>query len=202
MNRELKINRVYKHFKGKEYIVLGESIPQSRISGDLIFENVEHTETAQQLNIFKDNDIFMHWKETNSERLVIYMALYGDYQIYARPYDMFMSEVDRDKYPDVEQKYRMEEVLNIPSGFAIFKPTILPLETNVWWNSFAARIVCVMDADCEDDLSDLNYCIKFNHTDDGYQGWYDIMVHKDEIRVMEEKDIVRFGKNGTMWNKK
>lgn len=118
MNRELKINRVYKHFKGKEYIVLGESIPQSRISGDLIFENVKHTETAQQLNIFKDNDIFMHWKETNSERLVIYMALYGDYQIYARPYDMFMSEVDRDKYPDVEQKYRMEEVLNIPCGYA------------------------------------------------------------------------------------
>lgn len=118
MNRELKINRVYKHFKGKEYIVLGESIPQSRISGDLIFENVKHTETAQQLNIFKDNDIFMHWKETNSERLVVYMALYGDYQIYARPYDMFMSEVDRDKYPDVEQKYRMEEVLNIPCGYA------------------------------------------------------------------------------------
>lgn len=118
MNRELKINRVYKHFKGKEYIVLGESIPQSRISGDLIFENVKHTETAQQLNIFKDNDIFMHWKETNSERLVIYMALYGDYQVYARPYDMFMSEVDRDKYPDVEQKYRMEEVLNIPCGYA------------------------------------------------------------------------------------
>ena len=118
MNRELKINRVYKHFKGKEYIVLGESIPQSRISGNLIFENVKHTETAQQLNIFKDNDIFMHWKQTSSERLVIYMALYGDYKIYARPYDMFMSKVDRIKYPDVEQEYRMEEVLNIPCGYA------------------------------------------------------------------------------------
>lgn len=118
MNRELKINRVYKHFKGKEYIVLGESIPQSRISGDLIFENVKHTETAQQLNIFKDNDIFMHWKQTSSERLVIYMALYGDYKIYARPYDMFMSKVDRIKYPDVEQEYRLEEVLNIPCGYA------------------------------------------------------------------------------------
>ena len=106
MNRELKINRVYKHFKGKEYIVLGESIPQSRISGDLIFENVKHTETAQQLNIFKDNDIFMHWKQTSSERLVIYMALYGDYKIYARPYDMFMSVVDSEKYPQIKSLYR------------------------------------------------------------------------------------------------
>ena len=70
---EIKINGIYKHFKGDYYIVI---------------------------------DVAMHSEE--DREYVVYRALYGDNQLYIREKNMFLSEVDHDKYPDIEQKYRFE----------------------------------------------------------------------------------------------
>ncbi|MCH3932012.1 MAG: DUF1653 domain-containing protein [Megasphaera sp.] len=43
------------------------------------------------------------------ETYVVYKTLYGEYRDFIRPLDMFLSEVDHDKYPDVRQKWRFEK---------------------------------------------------------------------------------------------
>lgn len=71
--REIKVNGIYRHFKGDYYLVV---------------DIANHSETK--------------------EKYVVYRQLYGDMSLWIRPMDMFLSEVDHNKYPNVKQKYRLE----------------------------------------------------------------------------------------------
>ena len=42
------------------------------------------------------------------EKMVVYRELVGNEGLWVRPLDMFLSEVDKKKYPNVKQKYRFE----------------------------------------------------------------------------------------------
>ena len=70
---QIKINGIYKHFKGDYY---------------LLVDVAKHSETG--------------------EDYVVYRKLYEDCALWVRPLDMFLEEVDHEKYPEVDQKYRFQ----------------------------------------------------------------------------------------------
>ncbi len=68
----------------------------------------------------KKNGVYKHFKgdyylvedvathSETKEKYVVYRALYGTNELYIRPMEMFLSKVDKEKYPDVKQEYRFE----------------------------------------------------------------------------------------------
>lgn len=82
-----------------------------------------HDKNGELDRTFKPGDYFKHFKghlcqfvgwamhtETEEELAVYECISNGRRKMYVRPKEMFLSNVDRDKYPDVEQEYRMVKV--------------------------------------------------------------------------------------------
>ena len=81
MDRMIEVGKIYKHFKGHIYQVV-----------DIAFDSEKYDPN-----------------NPDASRLVVYKNMNGN-DVWARPYDMFNSLVDREKYPDVKQEYRFEEI--------------------------------------------------------------------------------------------
>lgn len=58
-------------------------------------------------NLYQVEDVATH-SETG-ETYVVYRQMYGEKTLWIRPLAMFLEEVDREKYPHAEQKYRFEK---------------------------------------------------------------------------------------------
>ena len=107
----------------------------------------------------------------SKEKLVIYQALYGDFGVYARPLDMFLSEVDREKYPDIEQKYRFEKLENISE--ASKQITDISSEINI------ETINKTVKEESEDESK--NFFIDFLDADDYYTKKKILLANKENI---------------------
>lgn len=122
LNRFIRIPGVYKHFKGYKnneemlYAVTNVSIPMESEEFSNMIQNGEevlsmhHTELEMNILIVREGNRYYHNQKIDQEILVMYTALYGDRESYLRPLPMFLSKVDKEKYPNVTQKYRLEEI--------------------------------------------------------------------------------------------
>ena len=138
VEKSLKLYGVYNHFKGKQYVVVGVSYPDTMMYEELKFQriNLARRELVdEKVSVFTEDTnnpiisyarpripsdledlsgIYFHDSAKYSGILVLYMSLYDKPVIWSRPVEMFLSKVDKEKYPQATQDYRLE---SITSGY-------------------------------------------------------------------------------------
>ena len=82
MRREIKVGNTYKHFKGHIYKVVA-----------IAYDSENYNEENPELS-----------------KMVVYQNIEDETLCWVRPYQMFNSLVDKEKYPDIEQEYRFEDI--------------------------------------------------------------------------------------------
>ena len=82
MEREIIVGKTYKHFKGHFYRVIA-----------VAYDSENYNEENPELS-----------------KVVVYQNVEDEKMIWSRPYQMFNSLVDTEKYPDIKQEYRFQEI--------------------------------------------------------------------------------------------
>ena len=103
-------NVAVKHAELNATITWMSAIGEGNANGYIRYaEDKTNVSSAENVEAASKVLAFAQHTETG-EKLVVYQGMYPPFKICARPYDMFMSEVDREKYPKIRQKYRFEKI--------------------------------------------------------------------------------------------
>ena len=126
--QEFVPHSVYRHFKGKYYASIDRSAPmdaeelEALIKAELDNEGnysmtIQHTEEkkvidgkeiARHTTAYHIDGKWYHGSFFDNKELSLYKSLYDNEITYARPMDMFLSPVEKDKHPDATQDFRFE----------------------------------------------------------------------------------------------
>lgn len=102
------------------FVIAGLSNFSRKDNGEFTF--IDKINQIVVPDVMNQKGVYRHFKDKlylvictaknlmTNKTMVFYQALYGDFKLYVRDYDMFMDRVDKKKYPESKCKYRFTEV--------------------------------------------------------------------------------------------
>ena len=114
--REVKLYQKYKHFKGNNIITIGISKPinvKSKeyevVTGYEVLFSGKKDWRGIFIEVDKEGNLY-HDNKESKQNIILYKTLNMNSQIFARTEKEFLSKVNKEKYPDCEQEYILEEL--------------------------------------------------------------------------------------------